>query len=152
MRFVLMGDGSQRPAIEELSAGLTNVQLLPNVPREECDRIMSVADVLLVNERRTIVDMALPSKLTSYFIAGRPVIAAVTAAGTTAQELRRAETGIIVEPENPGALVDAVIKLADDPSLGSDLAARGVAYAGRELSAERALERAERFVEGILSR
>ena len=152
LRFVLMGDGSQRPAIEERSAGLGNFQLLPNVPRHESDRIMSAADVLLVNERRTIVDMALPSKLTSYFMAGRPVVAAVTPAGTTAQELRRADTGIVVEPENPSALVDAVMKLVANPTLGKELAVRGTTYATEELSAGRALERAERFVEELLSR
>lgn len=40
--------------------------------------------MLVVNERASAVDMSLASKLTSYFSAGRPVVAAVPAGGGTA--------------------------------------------------------------------
>ena len=111
---------------------------------------MAVADVLLVNERRTVVDMALPSKLTSYFVAGRPVLAAVTDDGTTAQEIRRANGGLVVSPEDADALVDGVLALTSDPELGTRLSSNAAAYASQELSAERVLLEAEQFVGAIL--
>ena len=150
IRFVLMGDGSQRPAIEDAASDLANLQIIPNRPRDECNRIMAVADVLLVNERRTVVDMALPSKLTSYFVAGRPVLAAVTDDGTTAQEIRRANGGLVVSPEDADALVDGVLTLTSDPELGTRLSSNAAAYASQELSAERVLLEAEQFVGAIL--
>jgi glycosyltransferase involved in cell wall biosynthesis len=145
-----MGDGSQRPMIEGRAEGLPTIQFMPNLPRDRCNEAMVVADVLLVNERGSIVDMALPSKLTSYFAAARPVVAAVTDDGTTAQEIRRAGGGVIVPPEDPDALLGALAKLAADPALAVELSARGAAYATRELSAEAILEKAEEFVRGVL--
>jgi glycosyltransferase involved in cell wall biosynthesis len=150
VRFVLMGDGSQRPMIERRADGLATLQFLPNLPRDECNEVMAVADVLLVNERGSIVDMALPSKLTSYFAAARPVVAAVTDDGTTAQEIRRAGGGVVVAPEDPDALLGALSRLAADPALAADLSAKGSAYAERELSATAILQKAEEFVRGIL--
>jgi glycosyltransferase involved in cell wall biosynthesis len=151
LRFVLMGDGSQRPAIEQRAAGLANVQFLPNMPRDRCSQIMSAADVLLVNERGSIVDMALPSKLTSYFAAGGPVVAAVSDEGTTAEEVRRAGGGLVVAPEDPKALLDALALLAADPGLAAALGAKGADYAERELSAGAVLAHAETFVRDLLA-
>lgn len=150
LRFVLMGDGSQRPMIEERAAGVANLQLLPNMPRDRCNQLMAAADVLLVNERGSIVDMALPSKLTSYFSAGRPVVAAVADDGTTAEEVRRAGGGLVVPPEDPGALLTAIDRIGDDPELAAQLAEHGRAYARDELSAEAILRKAEAFVAVLL--
>jgi glycosyltransferase involved in cell wall biosynthesis len=111
---------------------------------------MAVADVLLVNERSTIVDMALPSKLTSYFVAGRPVLAAVTDEGTTAQEIRRANGGLVVPPENPDALIDGALMLTSDVELASRLATNAASYARTELSPDRVLREAETFVAALL--
>ena len=151
LRFVLMGDGSQRAAIEQEATGLANVQFLPNMPRDECSRIMTAADVLLVNERGSIVDMALPSTLTSYFAAGGPVLAAVSDDGTTAEEVRRAGGGLVVAPEDPAALLDALGRLATDAELAADLGAKGADYATRELSAAAVLAQAEAFVRDLLA-
>lgn len=51
-----------------------------------------------MNERASAVDMSLPSKLTSYFSAGAPIVAAVPASGGTAAEVRRSGAGVVVPP------------------------------------------------------
>ena len=70
--------------------------------------MLAAADVLLVNQRATVGDMSLASKLTSYFMAARPVIGAVAERSETARELARADAGELVSPENPQALADAI--------------------------------------------
>ncbi len=55
--------------------------------------MLEAADALIVNQRASVTDMALPSKLTAYFAAGRPVIGAVAPDSETAAELRRAQAG-----------------------------------------------------------
>lgn len=150
VRFVLMGDGSQRPMIEARANGVAGVQFIPSQPRHVANRMMAAADVLLVNERGSIVDMALPSKLTSYFAARKPVLAAVADGGTTAEEVQRSGGGLIVPPEDPESLLAAVQKVATDATLASGLSERGATYAQRELSAEATLRQAERFVEALI--
>ena len=150
-QFVLMGDGSQRPLIEARAAGLANVEFLPNMPRDRCNDIMGVADILVVNERHSIMDMALPSKLTSYFAAGRPVVAAVADGGATAEEVRRSGGALVVPPEDPQALLEAIERIAVDPQLAGGLSERGRSYAEHELSADAILRQAEEFVSGVLA-
>jgi isopropylmalate/homocitrate/citramalate synthase len=76
--------------------------------------VLAAADALLVNERATVIDMSLPSKLTSYFAAGRPVIGALADSSETGRELVAAGAGVLVEPDDPQALADAVAATAGD--------------------------------------
>ncbi len=152
LRFVLMGNGSQRAVLESLAAGLPNVTFLDPQPAERFPDVLGAADVLLVNERKSVIDMSLPSKLTAYFVAGRPVVAAVPPGGGTAREVTRSGAGIVVPPEDPAALLAALDAFAADPPLSERLGAAGPAYAADHLSAEIALKRAAKFVEGLLDR
>ncbi|TDC24195.1 glycosyltransferase WbuB [Streptomyces sp. 8K308] len=134
LRVVLMGDGSQRDRLVELAAGLPNVDFLPPAPDAEFPDVLAAADALVVTQRATVLDMSLPSKLTSYFVAGRPVIASVAARGGTAQEIRRSAAGTLVPPEDPAALAEAARELAADPAAADAMGARGADYARTHLS------------------
>ena len=57
------------------------LEFLPPVADEEFSAALGAADVLLVNERPGVAQMAVPSKLTSYFSSGKPILAATDAAG-----------------------------------------------------------------------
>ncbi len=129
--FVLMGDGSQRAQLEDLAARhrLGNLRFLPIQPAELFPSVLAAADLLLVNQRATVTDMSLPGKLTSYFLAGRPVLAAVSPASETAREVAASGAGLVTRPDDPAALLAAVRTLAVDPvrrrRLGSSRRARG---------------------------
>ncbi|MFD5319702.1 glycosyltransferase [Streptomyces sp. NPDC127098] len=134
LRVVLMGDGSQRGRLVELAAGLPNVDFLPPASDDEFPDVLAAADALVVTQRASVLDMSLPSKLTSYFVAGRPVIASVAAQGGTAQEIRRSKAGMLVPPEDPAALAAAARELAADPATADTMGARGADYARTHLS------------------
>jgi colanic acid biosynthesis glycosyl transferase WcaI len=139
VRFVLMGDGSQREALEAEAKGVAGVQFLPPAPSEEYTDVLAAADILLVNERASSIDMSLPSKLTSYLRAGRPVVAASPGAGGTAAEVLRSGGGIVVEPENPEELVREVMDLAADALSMELLGDTGRNYALSQITADSAL-------------
>ena len=82
-RFVLLGDGNQRPNLEKKAAGLPNVSFMGTQIDTDYDLALRAADVLLVSERETVADMSLPSKLLAYFSAGRPIVAVVRPDGAT---------------------------------------------------------------------
>lgn len=149
IRFVLMGDGSQRVLLQEQAKHLPNVSFLGVQPEAAFADILLAADVLLLSERESVVDMSLPSKLTSYLTAGRPVVAAVAPSGATAAEVARAGAGLVVVPGNHEALLAAILRLRADASLSKQLVAQGRAYALRSLGREAALHRAEGFLERL---
>ncbi|MET8681808.1 glycosyltransferase family 4 protein [Streptomyces sp. NPDC004647] len=138
---VLMGDGNQREHLHTLGAGLPNLHILLPADEGEFPDVLAAADVLAVTQRASVLDMSIPSKLTSYFAAGRPVLASVAEEGGTAEEVRRSEAGVLVPPENPVALLSAVRKLAEDPAAADALGSRGPAYVDAHLSREAGLAR-----------
>jgi glycosyltransferase involved in cell wall biosynthesis len=150
-RFVLMGDGNQRRAIEQIAAGLPNVAFLDPQPAERFSDILHAADVLLVTQRASVTDMSLPSKLTSYFVARRPVVAAVDPASATARLVEQSGGGLVVRPDDPSALLRAITRVTDDDTLAERLSEAGHAYAAEHLSAERSLERVAGFVETLIA-
>ena len=139
VRFVLMGDGSQRGELQRLSVDVPTLQFLPVASDEAFPDFLAAADVLLVNERASAVNMSVPSKLTSYFCAGVPVLAAVALDGSTACEIARSQAGVVVAPEDAVALIDAVVALAADAELCRSLRRAGRAYAHDQLASAPAL-------------
>jgi glycosyltransferase involved in cell wall biosynthesis len=150
-RFVLMGDGNQRLKLEKEAAGLRNLSFLGSQSDRDYDLALRGADVLLVSERATVVDMSLPSKLTAYFSAGRPIIAAVRPDGATYKEIVRSGAGMLVEADRPELLLEAIDRLFRDPNLGYRLAEAGQNYASDSLAAPAALARAEELVNRLLN-
>jgi glycosyltransferase involved in cell wall biosynthesis len=84
--------------------------------------------------------MAVPSKLTSYFDAGRPVLAATDRAGITAGEIHASNGGRVVDAEDPRALVDAALALQRDDSLAAELGANGLRYRTELLGEDTAID------------
>ncbi|MEV7004273.1 glycosyltransferase [Streptomyces sp. NPDC093982] len=150
VQVVLMGEGNQREALRSLGAGLPNLHFLPPAGEDEFPNVLAAADVLLVTQRASVLDMSIPSKLTSYFATGRPVVASVAREGGTAQEVRRSQAGLVVPPENAAALLSAVRRLADDPAAADELGARGPAYVDTHLSREAGLDRMNALVDEAL--
>lgn len=151
--FVLMGDGGQRPALQGLADrfALANVRFLPLQEASAVPDVLAAADILLVNQRGSVRDMALPSKLTSYFAAGRPVVAAVAAGSETASETEWSGGGIVCAPDDPRALLTAIRRVASDDGLTAHLAASGQKYAREVLSREAALRGYEQLLASVLA-
>ncbi|EST37292.1 hypothetical protein N566_13820, partial [Streptomycetaceae bacterium MP113-05] len=139
--FVLMGDGNQRDLLRTRAAGLPNVEFRPPADAADFADVLAAADVLAVTQRASVLDMSVPSKLTSYFVAGRPVVASVASGGGTAEEVRRSGAGELVPPEDPAALLRAVRAFAADPAGAEAMGAQGPAYVSTRLTCAEGLGR-----------
>ncbi len=128
IHFVLLGEGSERMHLENLADGVSTVTFMDPLEADQFSKALQTADVLLVNEKQGVAEMAVPSKLTSYFAAGRPVLAATDPAGITAEEILRARAGIVVPAGNPRSLLEAVLKLTSNPDAAEALGRNGRAF------------------------
>ncbi|MDJ1114453.1 glycosyltransferase family 4 protein [Microbacterium dauci] len=128
IRFVLLGGGADKARLQELGAGIPILEFLSALPDDAFVEALSGADILLVNERPGIAEMAVPSKLTSYFSAGRPVLAATDITGITANEVRAAAGGVVVPSGDPAGLLDSALELGRDSTRCDDLGANGKRY------------------------
>jgi glycosyltransferase involved in cell wall biosynthesis len=91
--------------------------------------------------------MAFPSKLTSYFPAGRPILAAVARDSDAALEVQAANAGVVVEPDDPEALARALHDLRQDGGASAALGSAGHRYASVELTPARVLAGYEEYLD-----
>ncbi|MBU1802254.1 MAG: glycosyltransferase family 4 protein [Actinobacteria bacterium] len=152
LHFVLMGDGSQRKYLEEISHGSKSIEFLDPLPDQDYGRAMRSADVLLVNERPGVKEMAVPSKLTSYFSTGVPVLAACEASSTTAGELAASGAGVLIGPGEPELLATAAMDLCVDTVRAAEMGSRGPRYCMEVLSEEQAISSYEAWIRDLTVR
>lgn len=129
IRFVFAGQGAEREMLMEMARErrLTNAQFLPMQRKELMPEFYAAADICLVPlKKRDYFLYNIPSKMFEIMACARPIVLGVQ--GQALQVLQEADSGIAVEPENPKAYAEAILKLADNPELRARFGANGRKY------------------------
>jgi colanic acid biosynthesis glycosyl transferase WcaI len=119
------------------------VSLLPFQPREKLPEMLAAANVGLIVQKRNVVAFNMPSKTQVLLASGRPIVASVPSTGTAAKAIERSRGGMVVEPENPTQLAEAILQLYQNPELAESLGKQGRQYAIERYSFEQALNQYE---------
>lgn len=151
IRFVLLGDGARRPALETLGSGVRRLQFIDPLPDGEFENALGASDVLILNEKPGVAEMSVPSKLTSYFAASRPVVAAVDPRSGSTREMQAARAGICIESGNPQKLLDAALHTGQDRGSATRLGELGRRYARGVLSQSTALDAYEAWIQRLVA-
>lgn len=146
VHFVLIGDGNQRARLEKLAEGAKHLTFLDSLPGTRFQEALASADILLVNELPGVKEMSVPSKLTSYFSSGVPVLAATDAGSVTAEEIEKADAGVRVTAGDPAGLVSTAEKLAGDKETAGRFAANGRHFMKTTLSEDYALAQYDQYL------
>jgi colanic acid biosynthesis glycosyl transferase WcaI len=143
--FVIVGESRALQRLQEycLLNGADNVLLLPLQSREKLPQMLAAADVGLIVQKCNVISFNMPSKIPLLLASGRPIVGSVPATGTAAKAIQLSGGGIVVEPESPRALADAVQDLYTNPALGAKLGKKGRHFAVENYSLEQALDRYE---------
>jgi len=149
VRYVLLGDGGRRRHLEAAAAGLKNLTFLDPLPAGDFEDALAAADVLVLNEAPTVAEMSAPSKLTSYFAAARPVVAATDPRSAASWEIERSGGGVRVDPGDAAALHEAAAALGRDPARAREIGARGRSYADQYLTAACAARAYREWIETL---
>ena len=118
VRFLLVGEG---PYLDDLRAQadalqLEHLRIIPLQPRATLAAQLCAADVLVLTQRRAVTDVVFPGKLLYYMAAGRPIVAAVSADSETGRFVTENQVGLVVPPEDPQGLADAIRYLQQNRS------------------------------------
>ena len=149
VRFVLAGGGNQRAALRRYAQGCAQLDFLPGVDDADYMDLLAAADVLLVNERPGMAEMSLPSKLTSYLVAGRPIVAATDEHSATADFVRASGGGVVTPAGDHGQVLDTVGKIVADSGLAARLVADGNAFAREHLTEAAAMSAYDGWVAAL---
>lgn len=144
IQLVLGGNGSGRADLQARCAGMANVRFLDLQPLERLNDWLGLADVHLLPQRADAADLVMPSKLTGMLASGRAVLATAMPGTELCRVVTQdAACGLVVPPENPVAMADALRALAADPARRAELGANGRRHAEAELSQDVILRRFE---------
>jgi len=148
INFYLIGHGNQEARLKSLAKGLNNLHFMPAVADNDFPNVLGGADLLLVSERASQLEMSLPSKLTSYFFSNRPVIASVPIAGATAQYLDG--LALIVPAEDSELLAEKILYMKQNEGYRKLLAEEALEYARKNLTRKNGRKRYIDWVMDIL--
>ena len=104
----LYGGGNQKDVCQKLvkELQLDNVSF-GFVSRNEIPSVQASVDVLLLALPKGNGKLCLPSKLTSYMLSGKPIIASVDDDSATNRIIEEEKCGLVVEPDNEELMIDA---------------------------------------------
>ncbi len=129
VKFVLLGDGKEKPALQKQAAAmqLANVLFLPPLPKTGMSDALAGADAGLailkpIEEYKTTY----PNKVFDYMAAGKPVILAID--GVIREVVETAGCGIFAQPGDPAALAHAIQSLAADRARSQQMGLAGRRY------------------------
>jgi phosphatidylinositol alpha-1,6-mannosyltransferase len=127
VRYAIAGTGEARGELEQLIRELgldQRVRLLGGIPENELPALYNLAEVYVAPSRRTpLGGDGFGIALAEASSAGRAVIAA--RAGGVPETVRDGETGLLVEPDRPADLAEAIRVLLRDRKLTQRLGAAG---------------------------
>jgi len=153
IRFVLVGDGPEKPKLMVLAKelGLHNVEFRDPVPKSEVANVLHEADAFFVQLGGTEVYRygISSNKLFDFMAAGKPVFSSAAAPKNPVEE---AGCGFTIPPRDPDALAEAVIQLYQmSPEERAEMGKRGREYVEKHHDICKLAAHLERVLQSLVS-
>ena len=151
--LVIYGGGNRKDYCVGLvkQLGISNVRF-GFVNRNEIPQVQSGASVLVLALSAGNGNLCLPSKLTSYMLSGKPILASVDHDSATSRYIKEAQSGLIVDPDNITSMVEGFKMMASIPK--EQLQAMGdnsLRFAQQHLTKETNLKMVCNVIEEVLN-
>jgi glycosyltransferase involved in cell wall biosynthesis len=152
IRFVMLGDGKEKPALIQRAArmNLGNVLFVPPVPKQDMPEVLRAADAgLAILKPLELYKTTYPNKVFDYMAAGLPVILAID--GVIRQVVDAAGCGIFVQPGDPQSLAASIRELSIDPDRSRNMGASGRNYVRQYFDRNKSAQKMAGLMEKIES-
>ena len=149
--FLMVGEGAEKENIIALARqrGLNNLRFVDQQPRETIPAYIASSDACLVLLKKTeLFKTVIPTKMLEFMSCARPVILGVEGQARTI--LEEARGGLVIEPENSDALVNAIRSLAANREKARELGRNGREHIVRKFSRDQTAEKYIRVLEHLL--
>ena len=128
--FLIVGDGARREELQRLATQegvASQIVFTGRMSRDQMPTVLASSDACLVHLRKTeLFETVVPSKIFETMAMGRPIIMGVR--GESLAIVKDAGAAIEMEPESEADLVAALIRLADEPGLRTQLSSSAREY------------------------
>ena len=119
VRFLLIGDGTERPALQRLTTDLAlpNVRFVPYQPYARMNEIYACSNICYVPQAGGTATDGVPSKVYRILAAGRPVIAATEPDSDLGRLVLESGAGLVAPPTDPAAVAAAIERIRAETDL-----------------------------------
>jgi glycosyltransferase involved in cell wall biosynthesis len=150
VHLLVAGDGASLDNCRRLAAEIDPRRIHFQNPWSGTMDVLHAADAVVLPTRGAQSTASVPSKLISYLLAGRPVLALAVAGSDTADAVLASGAGVVVEPDDPGALAQAIRSMKRLPREERQRMGRaGRAWAMANVTTEVCLPRMIAIVESV---
>jgi colanic acid biosynthesis glycosyl transferase WcaI len=150
--LLIVGNGTAKLSLEQKTKklDLDNVRFLPFQPMESVPEMYASANLCLVPLRHGIAQDSVPSKVYTIMAAGKPLVAAVDAKSDTWGLVRETGCGIVVPPEDPKAIVEAILWMKDHPEQAYAMGMKGRARVEEDFTPEAVAVQYEKLFQKVV--
>ena len=113
IKILFAGAGVERARLENLvhQRSLSNVVMIPKQPKKNMQKIWSLCDVSVISLKDSpLFSKVIPSKIFESMAMGLPMIISVPP-GEATEIIQKENLGIVVPPENPNKISEALLDL-----------------------------------------
>lgn len=150
--FYIVGDGMARvKLIERATAdGLNNVRFLPLQPRAEYQNIVASSDICIAALDLRMKAPCFPGKMVNLTGSGKAIVAIVPEDSETSRVINKEQIGLVVEPGDTKSLMDAILKVKEDPHYRKGLEDKAKAFFEENMDFDRTVSSFESIFKGLL--
>ncbi|MEC9292605.1 MAG: glycosyltransferase family 4 protein [Pseudomonadota bacterium] len=131
--FVFVGEGGDKDRLKRIATGMPNIQFYPSQPKDKVWEFYHLAYACLVPLKDIKgFDTFIPSKMFEVMASGTPVLGCVR--GEAAQIMEDSGAAVVLPPEEPEKLAQAIMNLVDDASYAERLSAAGPEFVKKKYS------------------
>jgi len=129
IRFVLLGDGKEKPDLQAKAQrmGLKNLEFRDPLPKTRIPPVIGAADACIaILKPLEMYKTTYPNKVFDYMACAKPVILAID--GVIHDVLEKSNCGIFCQPGDAQQMSEAILKLYQDPDAARRMGINGRKY------------------------
>lgn len=137
IKFVIVGSGGAKKRLKKSAKEieLKNLSFFPLQAYEDLSKLLAIADVHLVLQKKEASDLVMPSKLTGILSAGGLALITASPDTTLYEVVKKYDMGILIEPGSNDALYDGIkecIELIDSERIKSNARKYAIEYLAKD--------------------
>lgn len=150
IRFVFIGEGTQKHKLLELSRGLSHIKFLPFQSPAVFPLVLQAGDLHVVTIKAGLEGLVVPSKVYPLLMAGCPILAISPKSSDIAQLINKHDFGFQADPQDILSINAAILYAKDHPQ---QLAEKGkkARIIGEKFSNEKMANEVSRVLDSVLN-
>jgi len=143
VRIIVVSSGHAAESLrrEAESRALPNLLVFPFQPYSDVPKVLASASILIAPMDASAGGFCVPSKVLSYFCAGRPTVISIEASNPIAATITRTGAGVVVPPGDKNAFLQAVAGYLRNRNLRETAGQNARHYAEQTFSLERVTDK-----------